>query len=72
MPSQSIYIVPLRQPPAKRAEQERLYEWCLIIFGELILNQSCSEKDGYDAIKKLKRKLTNTIKKDIKVCSNKL
>ena len=51
-------------PPAKIIEQERLYEWNLLMFSELVMNRSCAVKYGYDAIKKLGTKLANKIKID--------
>ena len=63
-------------PPAKRMEQEQVYQWSLIMFGELITNRSCVIKDGYDAIKQLKTPLTRTTKNnkedELETCMNKM
>ena len=46
------------------------------MFGELVMNQSCNVKDGYDAIKKLSTKLANKIKIDkddeLEICIDKI
>ena len=62
--SKNLYRSTKTTSPAKRIEQQRLYEWSLIMFGELVNNRSCIVKDGYDAITKLKIKLASNNVRD--------